>query len=34
MRQTWRWFGPKDGVGIDEMINMVVSDLRRYEGDQ
>ena len=20
MRQTWRWFGPKDGVGIDEMM--------------
>ncbi|WOI56293.1 mannonate dehydratase [Palleronia sp. LCG004] len=20
MRQTWRWFGPKDGVGIDEML--------------
>ncbi|WP_370159678.1 mannonate dehydratase [Limimaricola soesokkakensis] len=20
MRQTWRWFGPKDGVGIDDMM--------------
>ncbi len=20
MRQTWRWFGPKDGVGIDDML--------------
>ncbi|MCP1167827.1 mannonate dehydratase [Limimaricola litoreus] len=20
MRQTWRWFGPQDGVGIDDML--------------
>ena len=20
MRQTWRWFGPKDGVGIEDML--------------
>ena len=26
--------GFESTVGIDEMINMVVSDLRRYEGDQ
>ncbi|WP_425428455.1 mannonate dehydratase [Acuticoccus kandeliae] len=33
MKQTWRWFGPKDIVGIDDMlqagVESVVSALHR-----